>query len=126
MQTIFAIAAGGATGAVLRHFLNSSVAHWLGTGFPWGIFIANILGSFVMGCLITGFALVYEPPQVVRAFLAVGLLGAFTTFSTFSLDAVTLFERGNILAAALYVGGSVTLAIGALFAGMTLIRLVAA
>lgn len=126
MQIIFAIAAGGALGAVLRHFLNSGLAHLLGTGFPWGIFAINVLGSFLMGCLITWFALVLDPPQVVKAFLTVGLLGAFTTFSTFSLDAVTLFERGAVMAAALYIAGSVVLALGGLVAGMTLVRMIVA
>ncbi|MBI1256741.1 MAG: fluoride efflux transporter CrcB [Chloroflexi bacterium] len=126
MQMILAIAAGGAVGAVLRHFLNSGVAHILGTGFPWGIFVANILGSFVMGCMITGFAFVYEPPQLARAFLTVGMLGAFTTFSTFSLDAVTLIQRGDMLAAGFYIVGSVVLALAGLFSGMALVRMIAA
>ena len=118
MQTIFAIAAGGAIGALLRHFLNSGVSHIVGTGFPWGIMLVNIIGSFAMGVLITWFALAGEAPQAMRAFLTVGLLGAFTTFSAFSLDAVALFERGAVVAAGLYVGGSVLLAIGALVAGI--------
>ncbi|MCB9989847.1 MAG: fluoride efflux transporter CrcB [Rhodospirillales bacterium] len=126
MQTILAIAAGGACGAVLRHFLNSGTAHMFGPDFPWGIMIANILGSFVMGALISWFALVEEVPQTLKAFLTVGLLGAFTTFSTFSLDAVLLAQRGELLAAGLYVAGSVALAIGGLVAGMALIRMVVA
>ena len=124
MQTILAIAAGGALGAVLRHFLNSGFAHIFGTGFPWGILTANVLGSFAMGVLITWFALAGEAPQAMRAFLTVGMLGAFTTFSTFSLDAVLLFERGEVVAAGLYVGGSVILVIGALVAAMAITRAV--
>lgn len=125
MQILFAIAAGGALGAVLRHFVNSGAAQLWGGGFPWGIMAVNVLGSFVMGCLIAGFAHVSEPSQAVKAFLTVGLLGGFTTFSSFSLDAVTLFERGEHLAAALYVAGSVLFAIGGLVAGMALVRAVA-
>ena len=126
MQTLFAIAAGGAVGAVLRHFTNNAVLHVLGHGFPWGIFVANILGSFIMGLMISAFAHVYEPSQTMRAFLTVGMLGAFTTFSTFSMDTVLLLERGQLMTAAAYVIGSVTLAIGGLFAGMMLVRMVAA
>ena len=92
MQMILAIAAGGAVGAVLRHYLNSFAATLLGTGFPYGIFAANILGSFLMGVLIVYFALAGEGTQTMKAsFLTVGLLGAFTTFSTFSLDAALEF-----------------------------------
>lgn len=124
MQTILAIAAGGAIGALLRHFLNSGAAQLFGSNFPWGIFIANVAGSFAMGLFISYFALAGEAPQPVRAFLTVGLLGAFTTFSTFSLDAVALFERGAVLAAGLYIAGSVVLAIGGLLAGMALMRMI--
>ncbi len=122
MQMIMVVAAGGAIGAVLRHGMNNVMTHILGTGFPWGIFMINILGSFAMGILISVLAHFWSPPQEMRAFLAVGLLGSFTTFSTFSLDAVTLIERHAYIPAALYIGGSVVLAIGGLFAGMLLVR----
>ena len=124
MQMILAIAAGGAVGAVLRHYLNSFAATLLGTGFPYGIFAANILGSFLMGVLIVYFALAGEGTQTMKAsFLTVGLLGAFTTFSTFSLDAALMIERGQLITAGLYIGGSVVLAIGGLFLGMAITRM---
>lgn len=124
MQMILAIAAGGALGAVLRHFLNSFAASVMGTGFPYGIFAANIIGSFLMGVLIVYFALAGEGTQTLKAsFLTVGLLGAFTTFSTFSLDAALMIERGQFLTAGLYIGGSVVLAIGGLFLGMAITRM---
>ncbi|MEC7028290.1 MAG: CrcB family protein [Pseudomonadota bacterium] len=124
MQMILAIAAGGAVGAVLRHYLNSFAATLLGTGFPYGIFAANILGSFLMGVLIVYFALAGEGTQTMKAsFLTVGLLGAFTTFSTFSLDAALMIERGQLITAGLYIGGSVVLAIGGLFLGMAITRI---
>lgn len=122
MQMILAIAAGGAVGAVLRHFTNNAILHVLGHGFPWGIFTANILGSFLMGLLIAAFAHFYEPSQAVKAFLTVGVLGAFTTFSTFSMDSVLMIERGQYGLAALYIGGSLVLGVAALFAGMILVR----
>lgn len=125
MKLVLAIAAGGALGAVLRHFVNNSATHLFGTGFPWGIFIANILGSFAMGCIIAYAAHIAEPPQAVKAFITVGLLGAFTTFSTFSLDSVLLIQRGELLAATVYIAGSVLLAIGGLVAGMSLVRMFA-
>ena len=126
MTMVLAIASGGALGAVLRHFMNNAVGAWLGGGFPWGIFAINVAGSFAMGVLIALFAHVWEPPQEMKAFLTVGILGGFTTFSTFSLDAVTLLERGATGAAALYTGGSVALAIGGLYAGMMIVRVMTA
>lgn len=122
MQLVLAIAGGGAVGAVLRHFMNSAVASWTGSGFPWGIFSVNILGSFVMGVLVSLFALAWEPSQEMKAFLTVGVLGAFTTFSAFSLDAVMLAERGSWAAATFYTAGSVVLAIAGLYVGMAAVR----
>jgi CrcB protein len=122
MQLVLAIAGGGALGAALRHYMNNAITVWLGDSFPWGIFAINVLGSFVMGVLVALFAHVWEPTQEMKAFLTVGILGGFTTFSTFSLDAVTLLERGVPGAAALYAGGSVVVAVGALYTGMILVR----
>jgi CrcB protein len=118
MQTILAIAAGGALGAVLRHGVNN-----LFTGeFPWGIMVCNVLGSFVMGGLIAFFAQAAGIPPAWKAFLTVGLLGGFTTFSAFSMDAVLLWERGAALQAVFYTAGSVCLAIAGLAAGLWLGR----
>jgi fluoride exporter len=122
MKMILAIAAGGAFGAVARHFLSAQIGQWMGVGFPWGIMTINILGSLFMGALVETLALVWSPPEALRAFLAVGILGAFTTFSTFSLDAALLYERGQFMAMALYVAGSVGLSILALFGGLALMR----
>ena len=126
MKMIFAIAAGGACGAVARHYVAAQVTHWMGSGFPWGILTANVVGSFLMGVLIETMALVWSPAQELRAFLVVGCLGAFTTFSTFAMDTVLLYERGQVLGTALYVGGSVGLAVLALVSGMQLMRMVLA
>lgn len=123
MNTILAIGLGGGIGALLRHYLNGAVTGWLGTGFPYGIMLINSLGSLVMGLLIGLFAHAGEIPQAWKAFLTVGILGGFTTFSTFSLDAVLLLERGAYGAAALYIGGSVLLSLGALIAAMWGVRL---
>ena len=93
-----------------------------GHGFPYGTLTVNIVGSFLMGVLITGMALKWSASPEMRALLAVGVLGAFTTFSTFSLDAVTLAERGAWGQAAVYIGASVVVCILALLAGMRLTR----
>jgi len=123
---ILAIAAGGAVGAVGRHFLAHQVTALFGAGFPIGILVCNVLGSFVMGALVELMALVWSPSVETRAFLTVGLLGAFTTFSTFSLDVVLLAQRGEYTLAGVYVVASVVLSVGGLLAGLHLFRVVLA
>ena len=117
-----AVAAGGAIGAVARFWVTSAIGRAIGHGFPWGTLAVNVVGSLAMGMLVTVMALAWSPPQHIRAMLTVGLLGAFTTFSTFSLDVVVLAERGAWVAAALYVLGSVVLCVAGLFAGMWAMR----
>jgi CrcB protein len=122
MRLLVAIALGGAIGAVARHAFATQVTRLAGQGFPWGILAVNVLGSFVMGVLAESFALRWNAPLELRAFLTVGILGGFTTFSSFSLDAMLLMERGQWLAAAFYVVGSVALSVGGLFCGLVLVR----
>lgn len=122
MNIVLAVAAGGAMGAVARHLLVSQMTHWAGTGFPWGILSANIIGSFIMGVLVETMALAWSPGPELRAFLTVGLLGGFTTFSSFALDVGVLHGRGEFGLAALYVLASVGLAVLGLFGGMAAIR----
>lgn len=124
MKIVFSIAAGGAVGAVARHFVSGRLLRWLGPDFPYGTLAVNILGSFAMGILVGMFAHFWDASQEMRAFLTVGLLGAFTTFSAFSLDTVTLFERGAWVAAATYIVSSVLFSLGGLFAGVYLSRMV--
>lgn len=116
---------GGGLGATLRHGLNILAARLFGTAFPYGTLIINILGSFVMGVVVEYFALKSGLPQRWRLFLTTGILGGFTTFSAFSLEAALLYERGELAAAAIYVVASVTLAIGALFVGLAIVRALA-
>ena len=123
MSMIIAIAVGGAAGAVGRHFVNIGMASLLGHGFPWGTLTVNVVGSLIMGLLVHLMAVSWTVSPEMRALLTVGGLGAFTTFSTFSLDAVVLYERGAIGAAAIYVIVSVVAAIGALFLGLRLGRM---
>lgn len=113
---------GGGLGATLRHFINVFCARCLGTGFPWGTFIINVSGSTVMGLIAGYLAFKGEASQAWRLFLMTGVLGGYTTFSAYSLDAALLYERGELMLAALYVVGSVVLSIIGLFAGLALVR----
>ena len=122
MKLVAAIALGGALGALGRHFVAGQVMKLAGGAIPWGTVTVNVLGSFVMGALVAAMALKWSLGPELRAFLTVGILGAFTTFSTFSLDVALLTERGQIGAAFFYVAVSVMLSIGALFAGLHVFR----
>lgn len=126
MKLVLAIALGGAVGAVGRHYVSVAMTLLMGHGFPWGTIMVNVAGSFLMGVLIETMALVWSPSVEMQALLTVGVLGAFTTFSTFSLDVATLYERGASLQLASYVVASVAVSIFALFAGLRLMRLVLA
>ncbi|MEE8372016.1 MAG: fluoride efflux transporter CrcB [Sphingomonadales bacterium] len=119
---LVAIAAGGALGAVARHFVSHQVALWLGHSFPFGTMGVNALGSFLLGILVTLLAESFSLSQELRGFLVVGLLGGFTTFSAFSLETVLLIERNQMALAGLYVTGSVLLGVFGLFAGIYLAR----
>jgi CrcB protein len=115
---------GAGIGGVLRHGVNVVSLKWLGPSFPYGTMAINIIGSGVMG-LVAGW-LAFKAgegwTQNARLFLATGILGGFTTFSAFSLDAILLWERGEALLAAFYVIGSVALSLAALVAGLALVR----
>ena len=113
---------GGGLGASLRHFINVACAKGFGTNFPFGTFIINITGSTVMGLIAGYLAFKGEASQPWRLFLMTGILGGYTTFSAFSLDAVLLYERGALGPAAFYGVGSVAFSIAGLFAGLALIR----
>lgn len=122
MQNLFIVAAGGALGASARHLFNLAAARWLGLAFPWGTLGVNLLGGFLLGLLVGLLAHRIEMGGSLRLFLTTGVLGGFTTFSAFSLDAVVLWERGAHALAGLYVVASVAGAIVALLLGMWLAR----
>ena len=115
---------GGGLGAALRHGINIFAARFAGTSFPYGTLLINIAGSLAMGLIAEYFALKGGLPQHWRLFLTTGILGGFTTFSAFSLEAALLYERGQLAGAAVYVVASVVLAIGALFAGLAIVRMI--
>jgi len=122
MQTFLAVAAGGALGAMGRYWIMIRVGHALGSGFPWGTLVVNVLGSAALGVLAGLMAFLWSPSPELRALLVVGVLGALTTFSTFSLDVVLMIERGEWGPASLYVVLSVILSVGALMAGLAAVR----
>ena len=113
---------GGGLGAAMRHGINIGVGRTLGTAFPYGTLLINISGSFIMGLVAAYFAFKGDASQHWRLFLTTGILGGYTTFSAFSLDAALLYERGEMGMAALYVIASVALSIAGLFAGLALVR----
>ena len=122
MKLLLAIAFGGALGAVSRHFVSVQISHLLGSNIPWATFIVNVIGSFFLGVLYESGTLVWQPTAEVKAFLTIGMLGAFTTFSTFSMDVIILVERGAWFTAGIYVLGSVVISVLGLVAGMVLTR----
>jgi fluoride exporter len=116
---------GAGIGGALRHGVNLAALRLLGPGFPHGTLTVNLVGSLIMGLLAGWFAHKTDPGLTWRLFLTTGILGGFTTFSAFSLDAALLLERGQVALAALYVLTSPVLAIAGLFAGLWLIRAIA-
>lgn len=122
MNGILYVALGGALGASCRHLLGMGTLKAFGPDYPYGTLAANVLGGFLMGLLAGWLALKVSGGANLRLFLGVGLLGGFTTFSAFSLDAVLMYEKKAYGALLGYVGGSVILSIGALFIGLILAR----
>jgi fluoride exporter len=113
---------GGGLGSMARYGLSVFGMRLLGQGFPWPTLLINIAGSALMGLLTGWLAAQGTGPQSLRLFIATGVLGGFTTFSTFSLETVLLYERGQVGLAAAYVATSVGVGIGALFVAMKLAR----
>ena len=113
---------GAGIGGALRHGVNLTAARLLGTSFPYGTLTVNVVGSLAMALIAEFFALRSGMSQEWRLFLTTGILGGFTTFSSFSLDAMTLWERGETLSAALYVLASLVLSFGAFLFGLWVVR----
>jgi fluoride exporter len=127
MRHFLLVFIGAGLGGALRHAANLACAHAFGAAFPWGTLVVNVLGSLLMGALAGWLAFKAGEgwSQPVRLLLATGILGGFTTFSAFSLDAVLLWERGEAALAASYVGASVGLSIAGLVAGLAVVRTLA-
>ena len=124
LQLLLFVGLGGAIGAMGRCVVMSAIGHITHPGFPWRTMTANVIGAFVMGAVLEISALTWSPSPEIRAMLVVGLLGAFTTFSTFSMDLYYLIDRGAVVNAVAYAVGSVLICLFAFWAGMHLLRLI--
>jgi CrcB protein len=122
MQAYILVFLGGGVGAAIRHGINVAFARIFGAAFPIATAFENISGSFIMGVLVGYFAFKSEAPQALRLFLTTGILGGYTTFSTFSLDAALLWERGEIGKAGFYVLLSVVGSLVGIAAGLFVVR----
>jgi len=121
--TLAYVALGGALGAVARYGISGWVYDRMGETFPWGTVVVNVLGCLALGAVVRWLQVSAVPPEI-RPFLTIGLLGAFTTFSTFSYETVALLQEGQWLRAGLYVGGSVALGLIAMVVGMAVVTTV--
>ncbi len=120
LTNLLQVALGGALGASARYLTNVTATRLFGHGFPWGTVIVNIAGSFLMGVLVV--VLVRRGGNEFAPLLMTGILGGYTTFSAFSLDAFTLYERGEIWLAAAYVAGTLVVGLAAIVAGILATR----
>ena len=122
MSNLLLVGFGGAIGSMARYLLGLWTLQRWGPGFPWGTLGVNITGSFLIGLLAELIMRKFGASPEMRLFLITGVLGGYTTFSAFSLDAITLFERGDPALALIYIAASVVLSILAVFAGLALMR----
>lgn len=122
MRLLMLATVGGGIGAGIRYLVQVAMVRALGPAFPWWTFAINVTGSLAMGVIATMIALRYGNSPELRTFLATGILGGYTTFSAFSLDAANLMDRHDYGWASAYVLGSVILSILALYAGVALAR----
>lgn len=122
MLNIVLVAAGGAFGSVCRYLTGILMTRLLGPAFPWGTITVNIVGSFAIGLLTELVARRFDASLEMRLLLVVGILGGFTTFSSFSLDTVALIEKGAVSSAVIYVFSSVVVSLVATFAGFAVGR----
>jgi len=123
MYMTLSVALGGAIGAVSRYWISAFVFKAVGGTFPWATLTVNVLGCAILGVLIQLMALAWSPSEHLRALMTVGLLGALTTFSTFSMEVVLFLERGDWINAMLYILVSVILCIGATMGAMSLMKM---
>ena len=122
MQAYLIVFFGAGIGGAFRHGVNVWTARLFGFDFPFGTFTVNIVGSLAMGLIVGYFMFQGGSSQHWRLFLATGILGGFTTFSSFSLDVALLYERGELAMMAAYVLASVVVSVGALFGGLWAMR----
>lgn len=123
-MTLAGIAIGGAIGSVLRYLIQMQCINWFGTKFPYGTMAVNTLGSLLIGFLSIALLGRFFVSVEIRFAILVGLLGGFTTFSTFSLETLSLIQQGSFFSAAGNIIGNVVLCVAACFLGVTLARFV--
>ncbi len=116
------VAVGGAIGSLLRYYVGLGSVRLMGPGFPWGTLTVNVVGCFIIGVFAEMIARRFNASVELRLLLITGFLGGFTTFSAFSLDAISLFERGEVFVGGLYIAASVGLSMLAVMAGLGLMR----
>ncbi|MBY5339097.1 fluoride efflux transporter CrcB [Rhizobium johnstonii] len=119
------VAFGGAIGSVLRYYVGQWALRLMGPAFPWGTLAVNVVGCFVIGVFAELIARKFNASVELRLLLITGFLGGFTTFSAFSLDAISLFERGEAVAGGIYIAASVGLSMAAVIAGLAVMRALA-
>ncbi|NEJ73728.1 fluoride efflux transporter CrcB [Rhizobium phaseoli] len=119
------VAVGGAIGSLLRYYVGQWTLRLMGPAFPWGTLAVNVAGCFVIGVFAELIARRFNASVELRLLLITGFLGGFTTFSAFSLDAISLFERGEAVAGGIYIAASVGLSMAAVMAGLAVMRAVA-
>jgi len=122
MSQVLAIAIGGAFGSVLRYGTSTWVYALVGRGFPYGTLVVNVLGSLAMGVLSVLLVERLGASAVVRAGVLIGVLGGFTTFSSFSIETFNLIEQGALAKAAGNMAASLILCVGATWLGVILAR----
>jgi CrcB protein len=124
MMNILLVFAGGGLGAVARYLLQGAVYRFTGTGFPYGTIVVNVLGCFTIGLLMSSMEERFLASPSLRIFLTIGILGGFTTFSSFSYETMALIREGNFLSGGLNIIASVVTCLGATWLGLGLGRYV--
>lgn len=122
MLNIVLVAIGGAIGSVARYLVGVWGVKLAGPNFPWGTITVNVVGAFLIGLMVEMVARRFDASSEVRVFIVTGIIGGFTTWSSFTLDAVVLFERGDMGLAAVYLLASLVVSFAAIFAGLALGR----
>ncbi|ANL40727.1 MULTISPECIES: fluoride efflux transporter CrcB [Rhizobium] len=125
MIQAFLVALGGAIGSVLRYYVGQWALRLMGPAFPWGTLAVNVVGCFVIGVFAELIARRFNASMELRLLLITGFLGGFTTFSAFSLDAISLFERGEAITGGIYIAASVGLSMAAVISGLAVMRALA-
>ena len=124
MTNVLVVFLGGGIGASARYLLSTALSRTINSSFPYGTFVVNVLGCFLIGLLMSMFEERFLVNPALRMFLTIGILGGFTTFSTFSYETITLLNDAQFLYAGLNIALSIVTCLGATYVGMTLGKMV--